>query len=125
ASAFQYTASRLITFQSLDSNTVKGNYGFVNAGEINAKGVELEAEARSKRGVQGVMSYVRESTDQPGTDVPLSNAPQQMFKVRFTVPLMRQAFASAEWPSLSARSKLAGHKVRPASVVRMTGGWPS
>ncbi len=62
ASSYRYTASQLITFQSLDSDTLQGRFGFVNDGVINAHGVELEAEVRTKRGLQALMSYVRQDT---------------------------------------------------------------
>ena len=75
ASAYHYAASQLITFQSLDSDTLHGRFGFVNDGVIKASGLELEAEVRTKHGLQALMSYVRQSTTQVGADVPLTNSP--------------------------------------------------
>ncbi|HLG53857.1 MAG TPA: TonB-dependent receptor [Vicinamibacterales bacterium] len=122
ASAYHYTASQLITFQSVDSDRPQGDYGFVNDGVIRANGLELEAELRTKRGVQALTSYVLQRARQ--ADALLTNSPQHMFKARVTVPVGPRAFTSAEWQLTGARSTLAGNTVGAVSVVNLTTGWP-
>jgi iron complex outermembrane receptor protein len=123
-SAYHYAASQLITFQSLVSDTLQARFGFVNDGLILANGVELEAEIRTKRGLQALMSYVRQDTRQSGTDTLLVNSPAYMVKARVAVPLGPRAFASAEWQLMDRRATIAGDTVAAASVVHLTAGWP-
>ena len=124
ASAYHYAVSQLITFHSIDSDTFQGQFGFVNDGVIHANGLELEAEVRTKRGLQAVMSYVRQDTKEAGADTPLTNSPRHMVKVRVAVPVGPRAFASAEWQLTGKRSTLAGDTVGAASVVHLAAGWP-
>ena len=81
-SAYHYAASQLITFHALESDTLQGQFGFVNDGVIHANGLELEAEARTKRGLQAVMSYVQQDAKEAGAGTPLTNSPQHLVKVR-------------------------------------------
>jgi len=124
ASAYHYTASQLITFQSVDSDTFQGQFGFVNDGVIDAMGLELEAEVRTKRGLQALMSYVQQDTTQAGANAPLTNSPRHMVKTRVAVPIGQRAFASAEWQLTGTRSTLAGETLGAASVVHLAMGWP-
>ncbi len=91
---------------------------------IHANGLELEAEVRTKRGLQAVTSYVQQDTKQAGADTPLTNSPRHMVKVRVAVPVGPRAFASAEWQFIGERSTLAGETVGAASVVHLAAGWP-
>ena len=59
---YHYTASQLITFKALESDTLHGNFGFTNDGVIEANGLELETEVRTKRGLQASASYVLQDT---------------------------------------------------------------
>ena len=124
ASAYHYAVSQLITFHAIDSDTFQGQFGFVNDGVIHANGLELEAEVRTKRGLQAVTSYVQQDTKQAGADTPLTNSPRHMVKVRVAVPFGPRAFASAEWQFTGERSTLAGDTVGAASVVYLAAGWP-
>ena len=67
ASAYRYTASQLITFQQIESQDSLDEFEFVNDGTIDASGFELEAEVRTKRGLQVLTSYVLQ--DANPTDV--------------------------------------------------------
>ena len=108
ASAYHYTASQLITFQTLNSATPVSLFGFVNGGVITAKGLELEAEVRTKRGLQVLTSYVLQDARPTGADAPLTNSPRHQAKARIDVPMGPRAFASAEWQFIGERSTLAG-----------------
>jgi outer membrane receptor for ferrienterochelin and colicins len=124
ASAYHYSASQLITFQALESDTVQGRFGFVNDGVIDANGVELEAEVKTRRGLQAVTSYTLQRAQMAGTDVQLTNSPRHAAKARVTLPFRPRAFASAEWQFIGERSTLAGATVGAASVVHLTAAWP-
>ena len=54
ASTYRYTASQLITFQSIESDSLHGRFGFVNDGTIDASGVEIEGEVRTEARSAGV-----------------------------------------------------------------------
>ena len=123
-SAYHYTASQLITFKSLDSDTLHGTFGFANDGVIEAHGLELEAEFRNKRGLQAVTSYVLQQASPAAAHVTLTNSPRHIAKARATFPLRARAFASAEWQFMSERSTLAGSAVDAVSLLQVTAGWP-
>ncbi len=124
ASTYRYAVSQLITFQSLESEseTIQGQWGFVNDGAIDANGLELEAEMRTKDGLQVLTSYVLQEATQAETL--LTNSPRHMVKARLGVPIGRRAFASAEWQMMGERHTLARDTVDAASVVNVTTHWP-
>ena len=128
ASAYHYAASQLITFQSLESGTADPStgwqFGFVNDGAINANGLELEAEVRTRHGLQASTSYAVQDARLAGTDTPLTNSPRHMAKARVTMPMRSRGFASAEWQFIGERATLAGAAVGAESVVNLTAGWP-
>ena len=123
ASVYHSTASQLITFQTLDSETPFSLFGFVNDGVIKARGLELEAEVRTKRGLQLLTSYVLQDARPTGADAPLTNSPRHQTKARIEYPMGPRAFAAAEWQFIGERSTLAGATVGAASVVHLTAGW--
>jgi outer membrane receptor for ferrienterochelin and colicins len=123
-SAYRYTASQLITFREIESRDAFAEFAFVNDGVIEASGLELEAEVRTKQGLQLLTSYVLQDAKQESTNESLTNSPRHMAKARVEVPLRSRAFASAEWQFIGERSTLAGGIVDAASVVHLTGAWP-
>ena len=123
-SAYHYTASQLITFKALDSDTLHGTFGFANDGMIDADGLELEAEVRSKRGFQALASYVLQHASPAAADEALTNSPRHIAKARATFPMRARAFASAEWQFMSERATLAGSAVGAVSLLHLTAGWP-
>ncbi len=123
ASAYHSTASQLITFRTLDSETPFSLFGFVNDGVIKARGLELEAEVRTKRGLQVLTSYVLQEARPTAADASLTNSPRHQTKARMESPLGARAFAAAEWQFIGERSTLAGTTVGAASVVHLTAGW--
>ena len=122
-SAYRYTASQLITFREVESNSFD-EFAFVNDGVIEASGFELEAEVRTKRGLQVLTSYVLQDARQESANESLTNSPRHMAKARVEVPFRARAFASAEWQFIGERSTLAGGAVGAASVVHLTAAWP-
>ena len=124
ASVYHYTASELITFRTVASDTSVSEFGFVNDGVIKATGLELEAEIRTKHGLQLSMSYVLQDARPTGANTPLTNSPRHLADARIEVPMGPRAFASVEWQFTGERSTLAGATVGAASVVHLTAGWP-
>ena len=127
ASAYHYTASQLITFGEVGevaTNSPLSRYGFVNDGVIKAKGLELEAEARTKQGLQLSTSYTLQDAKPAGGTSMITNSPRHMAKARADITIGGRGFASAEWQYIGARSTLAGERVAGSSVVHLTTGWP-
>ena len=119
-SAYHYTASQLITLQVVDPDGVFSKYGFFNDGTARAKGIEFEAEVRSKRGLQIVGSYaLQRGEDEAGSA--LTNSPQEMLKGRLSAPAgFARSIASIEVQYMSARRTLAGSTVAAVTVANGT-----
>jgi len=118
--AYHYTASHLITLQVVDTGAVFGKYGFFNDGTARAKGVELEAEVRSKRGLQIVGSYARQQAENE-TGATLTNSPQDMVKMRVGAPgPFARSFATVELQYVSPRRTILSTTVAAATVVNAT-----
>jgi outer membrane receptor for ferrienterochelin and colicins len=118
--AYHYTASHLITLQVVDLDAVLGKYGFFNDGTARAKGVELEAEVRSKRGLQIVGSYARQQAEDQSRET-LTNSPQDMVKMRVGAPgPFARSFAAVEVQYLSPRRTIMSTTVAAATVVNAT-----
>jgi outer membrane receptor for ferrienterochelin and colicins len=124
AAAYHYTASQLISFRTLNAGTPLSQFGFVNDGVIRARGLELEAEVRTKRGLQLLTSYVLQDATPTGGDATLTNSPRHQAKARINVPMGERAFVSAEWQFIGNRATLAGAIAAAASLVHVTAGWP-
>jgi len=124
ASVYHYVASQLITFGSFPSDTSVPLFGFVNDSVIKARGLELEGEIRTKRGLQVLASYVLQDARPAGASAALTNSPGHLAKARIEVPMGPRAFASAEWQFMAERSTLAGGTVGAVSVVNLAAGWP-
>jgi outer membrane cobalamin receptor len=122
ASTYWYTASDLITLAIVDpERTRDDNLGYANAGTIAARGLEFEAEARSKSGLQALASYVLERATDRVTNQSITNSPRHVAKMRVTVPgPIARSSASLETSYLSRRSTLAGTTVAPAFVANLT-----
>ena len=126
ASAYWYTASDLITLVIVDpERTRDDNLGYANAGTIDARGLEFEAEARSKNGLQTVASYVLERATDRATRESITNSPRHVVKLRVTLPgPIARSSASLETSYLSRRGTLAGTIVAPALIANVTATAP-
>lgn len=119
-SAYAYKASQLIALDVVDSAMGLNQLGFFNDGTIRAKGVEAEAEVRSKRGIQLLGSYALQRADDE-TDAPLTNSPREMAKLRFSAPgPVNRSVGSAEVQYMAPRRTLAGTIVPAATVAHLT-----
>jgi outer membrane receptor for ferrienterochelin and colicins len=61
---------------------------YENAGEIRAKGAELEFDNKWSNGGEGRLSYSIQRTESTATGEPLDNAPAQLAKLNLSVPLL-------------------------------------
>jgi iron complex outermembrane receptor protein len=118
-STYWYKADGLITLTP-DPAAFLGTT-FVNGGHVRASGLELEAQMRLSRGVQGVMSYALQRVKDFETGETLVNSPGQMAKLRVSVPgPSKRFYASLEVLALGARRTLAGATLPPAATAGLT-----
>lgn len=118
-STYWYKADGLITLTDDPSSFLGTTY--VNAGHVHAKGLELEAQMRLIRGLQGLMSYAVQRARDVDTDLTLVNSPAQMAKLRLSVPgPSRGSFLSVELLSLGSRRTLAGATLKAAATANAT-----
>jgi outer membrane receptor protein involved in Fe transport len=121
-SGYAYRASDLISLTAFPTEGAGDALGFVNEGGADAKGIELEAEVRSKHGAQAVASYGLQRATDRATGTVLPNSPENVFKIKGGLPLRTAgSFASMEFQYLGRRSTLGGGgSVAPAAVVSAT-----
>jgi outer membrane receptor for ferrienterochelin and colicins len=94
---------------------------FVNQGEVQAKGLELEAQMRLKGESRALVSYALQSAVQQETLVRLPNSPRHLAKARISVPgPTAQSFISIEGQYLSSRETIAGSKVSGAAIFNLS-----
>lgn len=93
---------------------------FANQGHMDARGVELEAEVKTAKGLQAIGSYsLMDATDRDLRDR-LSNSPRHMAKARFIAPMLRPGSSAAvEFEAMSARRTLSGADVKPMTLIGM------
>jgi outer membrane receptor for ferrienterochelin and colicins len=119
-SAYHYTASDLITFDVLQPDTLLPVYGVFNDGIVKARGLELEGEIRTKRGVQMLASYARQHAEN-NDGTPLTNSPGTMGKLRVSAPVpFAHSVGALELQYLSPRRTLAANTVPSATLVNAT-----
>jgi len=106
-SAYWYNADRLITL-AIDPTAPLGAT-YTNAGQVQATGLEFEAQFRGVRGIQGMLSYsLQEAIDQE-TDERLPNSPTHIVKGRVSMPVVSTGSSIAlEVNALSSRRTVRG-----------------
>jgi len=88
ASGYYYQVDDLI------SETLSG---FQNAGQVNAKGLELELEGHYARGLKTRLSYALQRSEDESTGSELSNSPRHLAKGSLIAPLYKdRIFAGLE-----------------------------
>jgi outer membrane receptor for ferrienterochelin and colicins len=124
-SAYRYRAHQLLELGVIQLNGPAGDYGFRNAGETRAAGLEIEGELRGSR-AQALASYaVQNARDGAPGGLPLTNSPRHVAKARLSVDGLRAgSFVSLDWQYLSRRRTLGGATIGAASVVNVTAAWP-
>ncbi|MEO7190237.1 MAG: TonB-dependent receptor [Vicinamibacterales bacterium] len=118
-STYWYKADHLITLTA-DPTTFLGTT-FINAGNVRAKGLELEAQMRLVRGLQGLMSYAWQRAEDIVTDKRLANSPAQLAKFRVSIPgPTKKSSIAVEVLSMSSRKSIAGNRLAPATTASVT-----
>lgn len=106
ASSYYYTIDGLIS-QQLDPTD--GLLMYKNLEKIEAKGLELELEGKWASGLEGLISYALQETDNQQTGRTLTNSPQHLVKVNVIVPLIpEKLFVSLQTRYMSERRTLSG-----------------
>ena len=119
ASTYWYRAEGLITFIP-DESALLG-LTFANHGQVQAKGLELEAQMRIGREARALVSYSLQSAVDQETLAPLPNSPRHNAKARISFPgPTAQSFVSVEGLYLSSRGTLSGSEVPAAATLNVT-----
>ena len=119
-SAYKSEASGLISFRPLDINFLGYGYGFVNDQRISSRGLELEAELRSRRGHQllGSMSFQHVANIDR---TPVTNAPARVAQLRLSMPgPFAGSIGSMELQYLGPRGTRSGTHVGAAALAHAT-----
>ena len=93
---------------------------FKNEGHVTARGLEVEAEVRLKRGVQGSVSYAFQHATDAANGQALTNSPHHLAKFRLSLPGPSRGSFSVEMNALASRLTLTGSTVAPVAVVNAT-----
>lgn len=118
SSVFQ---NRIFHLISLDTDLSNGQFVYLNDGDANAIGVELEADCHLPGGFETVASYGYTDVKDSATHQTLSNSPRQQGKLNFAVPLLRRKLiAGVDAQYTSPRLTLAGNTVSGYGVVNVT-----
>ena len=114
--AYHYWIDGLITQQSEEGFLI-----YRNASEVQARGLEAEAEVRWVDGLQGRVSYVLQEAEDTGEDQGLTNSPRHQAKLNLNYPLMTQKlFAGGELQYTSSRKTLLGRQSGSFFITNLT-----
>jgi iron complex outermembrane receptor protein len=117
-SAYAYRASQLITFVQAQPDGDIDQYAFVNHAFNDARGIELEAEARMPTGIQVVGSYaLQRAVDE--RDQRLTNSPRHLATVRVGVPGPARSSAGFAIQYIGGRDTLSGGSVGSAILANL------
>lgn len=106
ASAYMYRAADLIG-QQVDP--LDGLAQFKNADRLDAKGLELEFEAKLRNGLEGRASYVDQRSRNPLTGAEAVNSPHRLAYFNLSLPwLARQFYTSVEANFVGQRQTVQG-----------------
>lgn len=118
ASTYWYKADNLVSLTSHPTSFLRTT--FVNAGHVDARGLELEAQMRLVRGLQGLMSYAWQRAKDTAIDATLANSPAQMTKLRVSIPgPLASSSVSVEVLSMSSRKSIVGTRLSPATTANV------
>ena len=118
ATGFHYKIEDLIS-QQVDPND--GLLVFINAGDIQANGFELEVEGKWDSGLSGRISYSYQDVKDKKEDRGLSNSPYHLAKLNVTIPLLKERlFAGTELQYMTSRKTVDGNGVNDVFVTNVT-----
>lgn len=116
-SIYRYQLENLVT-QTTDP--VTGLEQFQNSQRINARGFDLELQAKF-RPVEGRVSYSQQHAKDSATGLTLSNAPKHMVKLNLIAPIPNTRFSAAwETQYLSSRTNWQNQTVPDYAVSNLT-----
>lgn len=69
---------------------------FRNVGEVRANGLELELNARLKKGLSGYANYTFQNVQDADTKEKLTNSPSHIMKMGLCYPLLKHLYTAAE-----------------------------
>src|SRR5918993_1090957 len=119
ASGYWYQANRLITLTADPAAPLATTY--VNEGRVRAHGLELEAQFRSRRRLEGMLSYALQEATDRDTGASLLNSPRQMFKGRVSMPIVtRGSSIATEVITISSRTTRTGTTVPAATTMSLS-----
>jgi iron complex outermembrane receptor protein len=94
---------------------------FRNLDEVEAFGLELELEGRSKSGLEGRISYSAQQTENRRTGEELSNSPRHLAKLNLIFPVWQDhLFLAAEEHYTSSRKTITGNRTGGFAVTNLT-----
>ena len=118
-SGYWYNADRLITLVADDSSLLGTT--FMNQGEVQAQGLEFEAQMRLSGKLQSVVSYELQRAKDVDNGTDLVNSPHSMAKVRLSVPMpLRESTLAFDVRYTSSRRTLAGQRIPGVATADMT-----
>ena len=113
--------NRIFHLISLNDDLGSGQLVYLNDGDANAIGVELEADGHLPGGLETVASYDYTDVKDSATHHTLSNSPRQQGKLNVAVPLLRKKLlAGVDAQYTSPRLTLTGNTVSGYGVVNVT-----
>lgn len=123
-SLYQTTVDRLITLRADEDGDGVWGLSFVNEGRIDARGIEFEAEGRTRRGVQAIASAsFQHSEDDTRAHPP--NWPRFLAEGRVSAPGPWQgSIAGLEVHHIGSRSTLQGTTVDPYTLAHVSFSTP-
>lgn len=106
---------------TLETNPIDGQSTYQNAENASATGVEVELDAQLPDGIAGRASYSYTDAVQSATQQVLTNSPQHLAKLNFSLPVMgKKLVASMDAQYTSPAQTLAGNTVSGFAVFNAT-----
>jgi iron complex outermembrane receptor protein len=122
-STYWYKAEGLLTL--VPDATAFFESRYVNAGQVQAAGFELEGQLRITSNAQAHFSYALQRTEDQDTQTELPNSPRHMVKGRLSVPgLSRGSSIALEGLFMSGRQTLLGSRLAATGTVNLTATQP-
>jgi iron complex outermembrane receptor protein len=118
ATSFYYHINDLIT---QETDPADGLLVYNNIDEVNARGLELEAEGKWPGGLQGRISYTFQHSRNEVTGATLTNSPGHLVQFNLMMPLLKGAgSAGVEFQYVGPRRTLTGRSVDGVFLPNVT-----
>ena len=118
-SSFYYYAIEDLINQTIDP--ADGLLVFRNIEKTKAQGLELELEGKWANGLEGKISYTFQETKNQDTGEILTNSPNHLAKLNFSIPLVKEkVFISPEFQYTGKRKTLTGNETEGFLSLNLT-----